>query len=171
MEALQSFPMSSAPQNGNVRLHASQGMKFITCGLIGAAMEFSIIKLLVGTYHVTPYVAYVPSALIPATFVFFFNKFVTFRALGHTSGQTRRFLMVYLVAIVANYILSSVFYTFGHALFIGHLEFGILINEQRLAYVAKAMAIGVTAVFNYSLSHFFIFRKDPEVALAEASVF
>lgn len=163
--------MNSSLQNDKVRLHASQAMKFITCGLIGATMEFSIIKLLVGTYHLSPYFVYLPSALIPATFVFFFNKHVTFKAVGQTSDQTRRFLMVYVVAFIVNYILSSTFYTFGSHLIAGQTMFGVLISDQRVAYLGKAMAIGFTSVFNYSFSHFFIFRKRPDPLMADAAVF
>ncbi len=163
--------MPSPLKNDHVRLHASQGMKFITCGLIGATMEFSIIKVLVGTYHLSPYFVYLPSALIPATFVFFFNKHVTFKAAGHTSAQTRRFLMVYIVAFIVNYILSSTFFTLGDHLFSGSLFYGILLSEQRIAYLAKALAIGVTSVFNYCFSHFFIFRKNADIVMADAPVF
>lgn len=164
--------MSPSLAKPNVALHASQGLKFITCGLIGAAMEFSIIKLLVGTYHLSPYVVYVPSALIPAIFVFFFNKHVTFRSQGQTSDQTKRFLMVYVVAFFLNYMLSSTFYTFGHSLIGGRMAFGILMNDQRVAYIAKALAIGVTAVFNYGFSHFFIFRQAAaDISLADSPMF
>ncbi len=163
--------MSSPLQNDHVRLHASQGMKFIMCGLIGATMEFSIIKVLVGTYHLSPYFVYLPSALIPATFVFFFNKNVTFKASGHTSAQTRRFLMVYIVAFIVNYILSSTFFTFGDQLLTGQAIVGVLLTQQRIAYLAKALAIGVTSVFNYGFSHFFIFKKHAEIVMADAPVF
>jgi putative flippase GtrA len=148
-----------------MRLHASQGMKFITCGLLGAVMEFSILKVLVGHYQVTPFIAYLPSALIPATFVFFFNKHVTFRASGRTAEQTKRFVMVYVVAFCTNYLLSSLLYSAGSSLVTGQVISGIELTDARVAYLAKAMAIGITAVFNYCFSHFFIFRKEKAVLL------
>lgn len=147
------------------RLHVSQGMKFITCGLLGAVMEFSILWVLVGHYQITPFLAYLPSALIPVTFVFFFNKYVTFRAHGRTASQTRRFVVVYVVAFCTNYLLSSTLYSFGDAMFAGQVYMGIELTNPRIAYLAKAMAIGITAVFNYCFSHFFIFRKEPAAAL------
>jgi len=152
--------MFSLFHTDKARLHLSQAVKFITCGLIGAVMEFTIIGILVGTYHFSPYLVYIPSALIPATFVFLFNKNVTFKASGQTAAQTRRFLMVYVVAFIINYLLSSTFYTFGSVLLDGHTIMGMFIDDQRLAFGAKALAIGMTAVFNYSFSHFFIFKKS-----------
>lgn len=146
-------------------MHATQGMKFITCGLLGAVMEFSILKVLIGHYGVTPFIAYLPSALIPATFVFFFNKYVTFRAVGQTSSQTRRFILVYVVAFCINYLLSSTLYSFGSVILRGQMFYGLELTDPRIAYLAKAMAIGITAVFNYCFSHYFIFRKEPSAAL------
>jgi putative flippase GtrA len=140
-------------------------MKFITCGLIGAVIEFSILKILVGYYEVTPFIAYIPSALVPAVFVFFFNKFITFRSTGRTASQTKRFLMVYVVAFCANYFLSSTFYSIGNTIFAGHVYVGITLTSARIAYLAKAVAIGITAVFNYALSHFFIFRTERSLVL------
>jgi len=147
------------------RLHASQGMKFITCGLLGAVIEFSILRVLIGSYQITPFIAYIPSALIPATFVFFFNKYVTFRAVGRTSSQTRRFILVYVVAFCTNYLLSSGLYSVGNTSFADDIVLGVLLTSPRIAYLAKAMAIGITAVSNYFFSHYFIFRQEPEVAL------
>ena len=148
-----------------VRLHTSQAMKFITCGLLGAVMEFSILRVLIGYYHVTPFIAYLPSALLPVTFVFFFNKYVTFRAIGQTASQTKRFVLVYVVAFCTNYLLSSVLYSLGSQMVSGSVYVGIELTDPRVAYLAKAMAIGITAVFNYCFSHYFIFRKEPALAI------
>ncbi len=147
------------------RLHTSQAIKFITCGLLGAVMEFSILRVLVGYYQVTPFIAYLPSALIPVTFVFFFNKYVTFRAVGQTASQTKRFILVYVVAFTINYLLSSALYSVGSQMFSNQILFGMTFTDPRIAYLAKAMAIGITAVFNYCFSHYFIFRKDPVLAV------
>ncbi len=164
--------MTLKNQHRCAHLHVSQGAKFITCGLIGAAMEFSILKVLVGHYSVTPFLAYIPSALIPATFVFFFNKHVTFRAVGQTSAQTKRFVLVYVVSFAVNYLLSSALYSLGSSMFTDHVVIGITLTDSRIAYLAKALAIGITAVFNYCFSHFFIFRQEPMQALeADMAVF
>lgn len=129
-------------------------------------MEFSILKILVGHYEVSPFLAYIPSALVPAVFVFFFNRHVTFRSAGKASHQSKRFLMVYVVAFCANYFLSSFLYTVGSRYVVDQTFVrGIVLTDARIAYLAKAMAIGVTAVFNYSLSHFFIFRKEHATVL------
>lgn len=132
-------------------------------------MEFSILKLLVGYYAVSPFIAYLPSAFIPAVFVFFFNKYVTFRSTGRTSRQTKRFLMVYVVAFCANYALSSFFYSFGSSMLTGQVIGGVELTDPRVAYLAKALAIGITAVFNYVLSHSFIFRAEQALVLESDS--
>jgi putative flippase GtrA len=157
--------MTEIASQGHVRLHATQGMKFITCGLIGATIEFSILKLLIGHYGISPFIVYIPSALIPAVFVFFFNKYITFRSIGRTASQTKRFLMVYVVAFCANYALSSFLYSVGSILFLGDEYLGVILTDARVAYLAKALAIGVTAVFNYALSHMFIFRSESDLVL------
>lgn len=157
-----------------VSRHASQGMKFIICGLIGAVMEFSILKVLVGHYQITPFLSYIPSALIPAIFVFYFNRNVTFKAVsGKKSDQTRRFAMMYTIAFLINYALSTSFFAIGSAHVVGLDVYGLVLTLPRVAYLAKAAAIGVTAVFNYIMSHFFIFRRDKmEVQMAaDAAVF
>lgn len=161
--------MTEDISHDNVRLHASQGMKFILCGLIGAMMEFTILKILVGHFGVSPFIAYIPSAFFPAVFVFFFNKHVTFRSTGRASRQTKRFLMVYVVAFCANYVLSSFFYSLGRSMLTGQVLAGIELTDPRIAYLAKALAIGITAVFNYILSHSFIFRAEQALVLESDS--
>lgn len=101
-----------------------------------------------------------PSALLPAIFVFFFNKYVTFGAAdGNTATQTGRFLMVYASTFVLNYILSSLFYMLGDHFILGSTVAGFIIADVHLAYAAKAGAIGIVAVVNYILSHTFIFKN------------
>lgn len=147
-----------------IRLHCSQALRFITCGLLGAGMEFLILRVLVGHYGISPFAAYIPSALIPCIFVFYFNRYVTFRGgTGNTVRQTRRFLLVYSCAFTLNYCLSSLLYAWGVRLCNGAEIGPVVLTIPRIAYGAKALAIGVTAVLNYWLSHSFIFRKEKEM--------
>lgn len=169
---VQSPAMSAVLHNPRLRLHIQQASKFIFCGLTGAAIEFSILKVIVGHYGVSPFVAFVPSSLIPATFVFFFNKYVTFRVGGETtSRQTKRFITVYATALVINYMLSSSFYALGMKTIFGGAALGIELNRVRVAYIAKAVAIGITAIYNYCFSHWFIFKKEEVPAEVEGAVF
>lgn len=130
-------------------LHMHQGAKFIMSGLGGATIEFTVVTVLVELLKLDPRIAYLPSGLLAVTFVFFFNKYVTFRNRDRDIGrQTMRFLMVYGMAFTLNYLLASTLYSLG---------------VQYL--LAKAMAIGAIASLNYCLSHGFIFRRQPELEL------
>lgn len=143
------------------RAHARQGLSFIVCGALGAAIEFSILRVLVGQYGVSPLLSYIPSAGIPALFVFFFNKFVTFRVHGGAARQSWRFIAVYSATFCFNYALSSSLFLLGQYMLLrGFLtSFSLSLTVVHLAYLAKALAIGITAVINYVLSHAFIFRR------------
>lgn len=145
--------------NPRFRLHVRQGSRFVLCGLLGAALEFSILAILVGRLHITPFIAYIFSAGIPAVFVFFFNRYVTFGSREDVTGQTARFVTVYGAAFVINYILSSALYASGVYTLLGTPVFGLVLTKKEIAYGAKVIAIGLTAIWNYSFSHFYIFRK------------
>jgi putative flippase GtrA len=150
-------------------LHLKQGSRFVLSGLLGATIEFSILAFLVGHLHITPFVAYLFSSGIPAVFVFFFNRYVTFGSREEVSGQTRRFIMVYGAAFLINYFLSSSLYAFGAHLFLGASVQNIVLTKKEIAYGAKVVAIGLTAIWNYSFSHFYIFRKSHVPMTAEVA--
>lgn len=154
--------MKRLVRSPRVRKHAKQASKFIVCGLTGAAIEFSIIFVLVEMLFMDPRVAYIPSGLITVVFVFFFNKYVTF---GNTErdhlGQTLRFAMVYGAAFVLNYLLASGVYSAGLALVLSRRAAtpdAYQLSMRLLPYAAKAFAIAVVAVWNYCFSHAFIFK-------------
>ncbi len=141
------------------RRHRWQTLYFVLCGILGALIEFSIIYLFVDLLEISPYITYIPSALIPAFFVFFFNKNITFRSQsGRTKQQLKRFFLVYSSMFVVNYLLSALFFTIGSWLTERVLVewFGWLTVSQ-LAILAKMGAIGLCAFGNYFLSHYFIF--------------
>ncbi|MFA5800347.1 MAG: GtrA family protein [Candidatus Peribacteraceae bacterium] len=159
-------------QDPHLRLHLKQGSKFIVCGLLGAAMEFSILAVLVGRLNITPFIAYIFSAGIPAVFVFFFNRYVTFRSTGdRMADQTGRFIAVYATAFVLNYALSATFYTVGSHYLLGATYAGYTFQHDHIAYGAKVVAIGITAIWNYFFSHYFIFRRKVVPVEAEVAGF
>lgn len=144
-----------------VRKHAPQFMKFAVCGLVGMTLDLSTVALLIHFAGFSGYAATIPSSLVGASFVFVANKFFTFRDHeSHVGGQILKFAVVYGVAIFLNVVLSWGFlwliltYVVGDHL---HLEATIL---------AKISAIAVVALWNYTLSHGFIFRKGGEVDVA-----
>lgn len=157
--------------NPKLNQHAKQVLKFCISGGLGAVIEFSVIYLLIGQLGWSAYVVYIPSALIPSIFVFFFNKYVTFGATeGSTASQTKRFLIVYTSTFCLNYVLSSSLYLMGDVLFLGSSIHGFQLSDVHIAYAAKICAIGIIAVVNYTLSHTFIF-KDVPVEAEVAGIF
>ena len=143
-----------------VRLHVRQMSRFILCGLLGAVMEFTLIYVLVGRFLITPVVAYIFTGGIPSVFVFLFNRHVTFGAAGgSTQKQTKRFIAVYIMTFTLNYFLSTSLYLFGLHVVLPLLQDDAL-TSLHITYAAKVIAIAVTAVLNYSFSHFFIFKGD-----------
>ncbi len=154
--------MKKLLRHPGMRLHLRQVTKFIVCGLLGATFEFSILYVLVGRYAMTPVIAYIFSGGLPSIFVFLFNRHVTFGATkGSSHRQTRRFLIVYTFTFFLNYVLSSALYLLGL-----HIVLPLPIAQMYgatpldVTYAAKVIAIAITAVINYSFSHFFIFRSD-----------
>lgn len=153
--------------------HFKQGVKFIVCGLLGAFLEFLIIYILVGRIGMSPVFAYIFSGGIPAVFVFLFNRHVTFRvSSGDSKKQSRRFVLVYALTFVLNYCLSSSFYLAGSRLILPlplAMQYGL--TSLDITYMAKVLAIGITAIVNYTFSHLFIFKKEPVPIEAQLAVF
>ncbi|MBI3331454.1 GtrA family protein [Candidatus Peregrinibacteria bacterium] len=139
-------------KNPKLRTHLSQGMKFVVAGGIGTSIDLLSLTFLVEVAGLDSRIALVASSLVGASFVFLANKFITFanreKQVGH---QILKFAMVYGVAIALNAALSNALYYLGIHYFL-----------------AKFIAIAVIAVWNYALSHGFIFKKREKV---EAAVF
>ena len=144
-----------------LRHHAKQGGAFIISGLCGVVIEFTALRILVGHYGITPFIAYAPSKMLPILFVFFFNKYVTFRAASGDSVQhVKRFVLVYSMAFILSYLLASALYSLGLHMFRGLTIFSLPITDARIAYLANASAIALMAIVNYVLSQKFIFKKN-----------
>lgn len=133
-----------------MRKHVSQGLKFAICGGIGASIDLVSLTILVEFFEFSPHWGYVISTLLAVSIVFVGNKFFTFR--NHEKryvSQILKFALVYGCAVIFNVGLSSLFFISG------------------IHYVvSKIFAIGIVAVWNYSLSHGFIFKKSEEVDVA-----
>ena len=130
------------------KTHLYQGISFAVSGLLGAGIELGSLALLVEVMHMMPPVAYIVAGLLSVTFVFSFNRTITFKGRGSHDlrQQTLRFMLVYSIAFASNYFLTLTLYWFG----IQYL-------------LAKVIAIGVIACINYVLSHGFIFRSPVKV--------
>lgn len=134
-------------QRRSVRTHASQLWKFIICGGIGFTLDLASLSVFIYALNVDPRIAVVLSSLVGAAFVFVANKFFTFRNREAKYGsQALKFIVVYGVSIISNAIISNV-----------------LIYVGMHPILAKIVAIGVGAMWNYALSHGFVFKKNEPV--------
>lgn len=130
-----------------IRRHVAQGWRFVVCGLLGATIDLGSTAFLVEFADIDPHIAYIPSTLLAVIFVFMANKFFTFKNRESDVGrQALKFAFVYGAAIVSNLTISWTLLWLG------------------LHYIpAKIGAIGVGAVWNYTMSHGFVFRKREQV--------
>lgn len=131
----------------SARTHVSQIWKFIICGGLGFACDVGSLTVFVENFLIDERIAVVLSSLVGATFVFFANKFFTFKNREKAYGnQLAKFGLVYGVSIVSNALISNALLWLGaHYL------------------LSKIIAVGVGAMWNYALSHGFIFKKHEQV--------
>lgn len=130
-----------------LRTHFSQLWRFAVCGGSGFAFDFGSLTLFVEWLKIDPRIAVILSSLVGATFVFFANKFFTFKNHEKKMGnQVMKFMLVYGVAIVGNVAVSNAIIA--------------LAIDYR---IAKIIAVGIGAVWNYALSHGFIFKKKEQI--------
>lgn len=137
-----------------LRTHASQLWRFALCGGTGFTLDLLSLGAFVEYGGVDERFAVILSSMVGATFVFLANKFFTFRNFERrTARQAMKFVLVYGVSIGLNALISNVFLWLGfHYLF------------------AKIIAVAFGALWNYALSHGFIFRKhlrdgEPDVVI------
>ena len=128
-------------QHPVVRTHGPQLVRFGLTGGAGSILDMGTLAVLTRIAHVPAEVAFLLSAIVGATFVFIVNKTFTFKHSGAWLPQLFKHYTVYGPAIVANFLLSN-------ALFLVMPDIA-----------AKFIAIGVIAVWNYVLSHHYVFRK------------
>lgn len=145
--------MRSFFRNHIVRKHVHQLMKFAMMGGSAAIIDFGILNGLVKLADWSPRVAVIPSILISATYVFLMNRTFTFKSKNKKKGmEAMKFALVYGCAILFNYFLFR--------FFLGILEpYEVLLPFTQSYNYAKALAIAIVAVWNYTLSHFFVFKR------------
>jgi len=96
---------------------------------------------------INPAYAVILSSCVGAAFVFVANKFFTFRNREKSYGsQVFKFVLVYGVSILANSVIANVLLWLG-----AHYM------------LAKIVAVAVGALWNYALSHGFVFKKNEPV--------
>lgn len=129
-------------QHPTVRKHGPQLLKFGLTGGAGSVIDVATLTFITRALSVPAEVGFLFSSIVGATFVFFVNKHFTFKHSSADWGnQLLKHYTVYGPAIIANFLLSN-------ALF-------LVLPDL----VAKFVAIGVIAVWNYLMSHHYVFKK------------
>lgn len=126
--------------------HGNKFLRFAVCGGLGACIDFGTLTLLVHFMKWPEKYALLVSTGLAMIFVFFANRFFTFKAAGNAGNQAAKFLAVYFLAALLNYGFSMTFIYLG----IHYL-------------VSKAMAISVIMFFNYFSLNGFVFKQKAEV--------
>lgn len=135
-------PMKRFLNHPTVKTHGPQLLKFGLTGGAGSILDMGTLALLTRVLDVPAEAAFLFSALVGATFVFFVNKYFTFKHRGASFlPQLLRHYTVYGPAIIANFLLSNVLF--------------LVLPDL----AAKFIAIGVIAVWNYLLSHHYVFKR------------
>jgi putative flippase GtrA len=135
------------------KTHFSQGWRFVVVGGTGAMIDLGTQRLLVLEGY-SAYVATIVSTLIAASTVFALNKIFTFKSRGKVRQEGRRFAFVYGVSITTNILITSGLVWLGL-----HYTLG------------KMIAIAVGVVWNYCMSHKFVFLKKKAPQTEELPVF
>lgn len=139
-------------EHPRLRRHVQQGWKFALTGGMAACVDLGSLTVLVEYFHLSPYIAPVFATVLAVMVVFFGNKFFTFRERSTAYGsQMLKFALVYGTAISFN---------LGVTLLLIHAGVHYL--------VARSIAIGIGMVWNYSMSHRFVFRTSQTAADASS---
>lgn len=150
--AILATPMRRLLSHPRLRSHLSKGLKFVVVGSIGAVIDLGGLHLLVAYAGISEYVSPLLSTLASVCVVFTLNKVFTFKSQAKPAGEFARFALVYGIAIASNVAFTSLFIWLGvHYL------------------IAKCLAIGIGIVWNYSMSHFFVFKQKGEKELVEGA--
>ena len=131
------------------RAVALKALSFATVGLINTAIDASVFFLMLGFVTSSLIVANVTAWLVAVTGSYVMNSFTTFSA--ETGGRLRLkdyagFVGSGLVAVIAT--TTTV----------------VLAANYMPVWAAKAIAILVSFVVNFSITHFVVFRARPEGA-------
>ena len=132
-----------------------KALSFATVGLVNTAVDATIFFLMLGFVTSSLIVANVSAWLVAVTGSYVMNSFTTFSA--ETGGKLRLkdyagFVGSGLVAVIATTITVVVAVKFMPLL---------LTDERRQLVAAKACAILVSFVVNFSITHFVVFRAKP----------
>lgn len=129
--------------SARVQKHLRQGIKFCFTGGLAALSDLATLTILVEYIGMSPELSFVISTGFAVVFVFFMNKYFTFKDTNKKyGGQLLKFAIVYSIAIASNLGIS-------YALLWAGVHY----------LIARIVAIGIGAAWNYTMSHGFIFKE------------
>ena len=128
------------------RAVALKALSFATVGLVNTAVDASIFFLMLGFVTSSLIVANVSAWLVAVTGSYVMNSFTTFSA--ETGGKLR-------LKDYAGFIASGVVAVIATTTTV------VLAASYMPVWAAKLLAIGVSFVVNFSLTHFVVFKARP----------
>lgn len=147
---------------------ARQAFKFILVGLVGTAIDFGLMNLLVLVFGLNLYLAVTFSFLAGFAAVFTLNRSWTFQRAGYkysTGNQGARYLLVALIGFALNILITY--------WVINHLSWGLCVNTQTdfshlitrqtkglagCINFARAIATAIVFIWNFFVNKYFTFR-------------
>ena len=127
---------------------------FLIVGLLTVALDFFIYIELsylgVGNINIAKGLSFIGGTI----FSYFANRFWTFQRQDIRSGSVGRFLIVYIVGLIANILVNHV----GLLILNNFMD---LINSHQALFLAFVLATGISAILNFLGMKFFVFTNSP----------
>ena len=148
--------------------HRFSGVRFVFIGLFNTLVDFSILNVLIFAFGLNKIVANTISVSIAMIISFLLNKFIVFR--HNEKNNTIRFVKFIVITAFGLYVLQNVivFLFIHHIVWPGLLATNLIhwiglksFSEQFVTInFAKALATGVTMIWNYFLYKKFVFNQE-----------
>lgn len=117
-------------------------INFIICGLLSAAIYFTVLAFLIEVFNLDSLIAYSFSYIISSIFNFFYNKKITFKSDKST-----------LLELIKYLIMLGISYTVGvYIIKILTINFGISI------YISSIVSIALTTIFRFLVSKKVVYK-------------
>jgi putative flippase GtrA len=128
-----------------------QFARYFIVGFSALFLDVGSLYVLSDLWHVIPYVAIAINGVFMINYVFFLNKYWTFKSTGVTHKQIVRFFILSAV----NYVISvSWMYLFNEKLGINHL-------------IARVSNIALAVAWNFVLYKYWVYKSGTQPATIE----
>jgi putative flippase GtrA len=148
--------------------HKFSGIRFIAIGILNTVIDFGIFNILIFVFNLNSVVANTISVSIAMTISFFLNRSIVFRHEGKNNAS--RFIkFIAITAFGLYFIQNLIVFVFSHKFtlpaeiatdIIHAIGLNMFSEDFIIANFAKALATGVTMVWNYFMYKKFVFGKD-----------